>query len=99
MHTLHQERKNRKLPDEELSRLLSAMYYAPGGFQGAQALKDRLTTENLVTERINNWLHSQELFQRHLGSKPAKPQFARFDVTVPNELHQADLLMLPNDNG
>ena len=42
MHTLHQERKNHKLPDEELSRLLSAMYYAPGGFQGAQALKDRI---------------------------------------------------------
>ena len=45
-----------------------------------------------------NWLSKQAIWQIYLP-RPSHVNFSHFDVFVPNEVHQADILFLPHDNG
>ena len=47
-------------------------------------------------EEAKNWLKKQAIWQIYLPAPKYIPR-PNFDVFVPNEVHQADLLFLPHD--
>lgn len=76
---------------------LSSVYYSPRGYWKGIAAIQKLAAAAKVTEQAaRGWLKRQALWQIYL---PAPRQIPRpkFDVAVPNEVHQADLLFLPHD--
>lgn len=87
------------VPDD-VAAVLSALYFAPGGYMGVAALA-RQATERLGRRvgipMARQWLQAQPVGQLY-GSKP-KETTAYFDVTQPNAVHVADLLELPTDRG
>ena len=73
------------------------MYYSPQGYwKGFTAIK-KLADESGVSKDVaSDWLKKQAIWQIYL---PAPKYIPRpiFDATIPNEVHQADLLFLPHD--
>ena len=76
---------------------LSRLYCSPKGYwKGVSAIK-KLAAAARVSEAVTrNWLKKQALWQIYLPSPKHIPR-PKFDVPTPNEVHQADLLYLPND--
>ena len=73
----------------EPDKKLSAIYYSPrGNWKGLTAIK-KLASAAKVTEQ-------QTIWQIYLPAPRHIPR-PKFDVAVPNEVHHADLLFLPND--
>ena len=76
---------------------LASVYYSPQGYwKGFTAIK-KLAAESGVSKDVaSNWLKNQVIWQIYL---PAPKYIPRpiFDVTIPNEVHQADILFLPHD--
>ena len=76
---------------------LSKIYYSPQGYWKGLAAVKKLSTVATVSEEVaKKWLVKQALWQIYL---PA-PRFIhrpKFDVSLPNAVHQADLLFLPCD--
>ena len=73
------------------------MYYSPQGYWKGSLLQKKLADEPSVSiEVASDWLKKQAIWQIYL---PAPKHIPRpfFNVTVPNEVHQADLLFLPHD--
>ena len=69
---------------------LSALYYSPREYE-------KLASAAKVTEQQDkDWLKSQAIWQIYLPAPRRVPQ-PKFDVAVPNEVHQVDLLFLPHD--
>ena len=60
------------------------------------AIKKLGSAANVTEQQDKDWLKKQAIWQIYL---PAPRQIPRpkFDVAVPNEVHQADLLFLPHD--
>ena len=81
----------------ESDRKLADIYYSPRGYcKGLAAIK-KLTTAGKVTEQqTKDWLKKQAIWQIYLPAPRHIPR-PKFDVAVPNEVHQADLLFLPHD--
>ena len=76
---------------------LSKIYYSPRGYWKGFAAINKLAQAAKVSEDVaRNWLGKQALWQVYL---PAPRYFPRpkFDVPVPNKVHQADPLYLPHD--
>lgn len=83
--------------DRKLSIRLANIYYSPRGYWKGLAAIKRLTTTAKVPENVARaWLTKQALWQIYLPAPRRIPR-PRFDVTTPNEVHQADLLFLPHD--
>ena len=76
---------------------LSAIYYSPRGYwKGLTAIK-KLSEAAKVSEQIaKNWLKRQAIWQIYLPAPRRIPR-PKFGVSIPNEVHQADLLFLPHD--
>ena len=76
-------------PDKKLS----AIYYGPRGYWvGLTAIK-KLASAATVTEQLAK---KQAIWQIYLPASRHIPR-PKFDVVVPNEVHQADLFFLPHD--
>lgn len=86
--------------DDELAADLRRIWYSPSGFGGAQATLDKLRKEGKTASipRIKKWLAKQEIVQAVKKTEKQRSGL-RFSVGVPNEMHQIDLLALPNDHG
>ena len=76
---------------------LSALYYSPRGYWKGLAAIEKLVSAAKVTEQQSKyWLKRQAILQIYLPAPLHIPR-PKFDVAVPNEVHQADLLFLPHD--
>ena len=76
---------------------LSKIYYNPQGYWKGFASIKKLAQAAKVSEDVaQNWLMKQALWQVYLPAPRYIPR-PKFDVPVPNKVHQADLLYLPHD--
>ena len=76
---------------------LSALYYSPRGHWKGLAAIEKLASAAKVTEQqAKDWLKRQAVWQIYLHAPRRVPR-PKFDVAVPNEVHQADLPFLPHD--
>ena len=76
---------------------LSRIYYSPGGYwKGIAAVKKLASAAGVSLDAAKNWLKKQAIWQIYLPAPRHIPR-PKFDVQVPNEVHQADLLFLPHD--
>ena len=74
-----------------------ALYYSPRGYWKGLAAIEKLVSAAKVTEQqAKEWLKRQAIWQIYLPAPRRVPR-PKFDVAVPNEVHQADLLFLPHD--
>ena len=80
-----------------MERKLERVYYSPQGYwKGISAIK-KLADAAKVSEVVaKEWLFKQALWQIYLPAPRYIPR-PKFDVTLPNKVHQADLLFLPHD--
>ena len=78
---------------------MESIYYSPKGYwRGSAAISKLASAAKVKRATAANWLSKQAIWQIYLP-RPRQVNFSHFDVTVPNEVHQADLLFLPHDNG
>ena len=76
---------------------LSKIYYSPQGYwKGFAAIKKLAQAAKVSEDVAQNWLMKQALWQVYLPAPRYIPR-PKFDVPVPNKVHQADLLYLPHD--
>ena len=79
---------NSKLPN---------IYYSPKGYwKGLTAVKKLASAAGVPEDAAKDWLKKQTIWQIYLPARRRIPR-PKFDVRVPNEVHQADLLFLPHD--
>ena len=80
-------------PDKKLS----AIYYSPRGYwKGLTAIKKLASAAQMTEQQAKDWLKKQAIWQIYLPAPRHIPR-PKFDVAVPNEVHQADLHFLPHD--
>ena len=80
-------------PDKKLS----AIYYSPRGYwKGLTAIKKLASAAKVTEQQAKDWLKKQAIWQIYLPA-PRHISRPKFDVAVPNEVNQADLLFLPRD--
>ena len=76
---------------------LSKIYYSPQGYwKGLAAVKKLASTAKVEEEVAKRWLSKQALWQIYLAAPRYIPR-PIFDVSLPDAVHQADLLFLPHD--
>jgi transposase InsO family protein len=76
---------------------LREIYYAPEHyFRGKSAAKKLAELSGYSEDKCQEWLNKQIIYQIYYP-KPRRIIRAKFDVSVPNTIHQADLLFLPHD--
>lgn len=80
------------------SEKLKKLYYSDKGYLiGKNAVEKLTTLSQLPKEDVERWLSKQSIFQVYFPTvKIIRPHF---NIKVPNEAHQADLLFLPTDAG
>jgi len=82
---------------KQISRL-SKIYYSPQGYWKGVVAVEKLAQAAKVSDDVaRNWLIRQALWQVYLPAPWHIPR-PKFDVPVPNDVHQADLLYLPHDH-
>ena len=78
-------------------KTLSNIYYSPKGYwKGLSAVEKLTKSSGLTKDKVKAWLGKQAIWQVYLPPPKNIPR-PKFDVTKPNEVHQADLLFLPHD--
>ena len=78
---------------------MESIYYSPRGYwRGSAAISKLASAAKVQKASVANWLSKQAIWQIYLPP-PKQINFSHFDVTVPNEVHQADILFLPHDGG
>ena len=71
---------------------LSKISYSPKGYwKGLAAVKKLASTAKAEEEVAKRWLAKQALWQIYLPAPRYIPR-PKFDVSLPNAVHQADLL-------
>ena len=76
---------------------LSKIYYSLRGYWKGFAATKKLAQAAKVSQDVaQNWLAKQALWQIYLPAPQYIPR-PKYDVPVPNKVHQADLLYLPHD--
>ena len=81
----------------KLNKKLEKIYYSPKGYwRGYRAIKRLSTVAGVSEKEAKSWLKKQAMWQIYLPAPRYIPR-PTFDVFVPNEVHQADLLFLPHD--
>ena len=84
-------------PPTARSSKLSKIYYSPKGYwKGLTAIKKLASAAKVHEGVAKDWLKKQAIWQIYLPAPRHIPR-PKFDVRVPNEVHQADLLFLPHD--
>jgi len=77
---------------------MESIYYSPKGFWKGKSAIDKLANAAHVTRATaSNWLSKQAIWQIYLPG-PKYINYSFFDVKIPNEVHQADILYLPHDD-
>ncbi|MES9881870.1 MAG: DDE-type integrase/transposase/recombinase [Sedimenticola sp.] len=85
------------MTDSKLERKLSSLYYSPRGYwKGLAAIKNLAAAAKVSENIAKDWLKKQAIWQIYLPAPRHVPR-PKFDVPVPNEVQQADLLFLPHD--
>ena len=83
--------------DRKLSARLAGICYSPRGYwKGLTAIKNLSTAAKVTEQQAKDWLKKQAIWQIYLPAPRHIPP-PKFDLAVPNEVHQADLLFLPHD--
>ena len=73
------------------------IYYSPKGYyKGIAAIKKLALAAKVSEDRAREWLKKQAIWQIYLAAPRRIPR-PKFDVSIPNQVHQADLLFLPHD--
>ena len=73
------------------------MYYSPKGYwKGLAAIKNLSKTARVSEDVAREWLHKQAIWQIYLPPPKHIPR-QKFDIRVPNNTHQIDLLYLSHD--
>ena len=81
----------------ELSSRLTNIYYSPRGYwKGLTAIKKLASAAKVTEQQAKEWLKKQAIWQIYLPAPRRVPR-PKFDMAVPNEVHQADLFFLPHD--
>ena len=76
---------------------LSKIYYGPKGYwKGVSAINKLAKEAKVSNEKSREFLKKQALWQIYLPVPKYIPR-VKFNVSVPNQVHQADLLFLPHD--
>jgi hypothetical protein len=76
---------------------LSKIYYSPKGYWRGQAAIEKLAALSNISKKITRkWLKKQAMWQIYLPPPTYIPR-PKFDIPIPNDTHQADLLFLPHD--
>ena len=76
---------------------LAKIYYSPKGYWKGMAAIKQLAAAGKVSEDVARaWLTKQALWQVYLPGPRYIPR-PKFDVSLPNAVHQGDLLFLPHD--
>ena len=79
------------------NKKLSKIYYSPQGYwRGIAAIKKLASAAGVSEQVAKNWLKKQAMWQIYLPAPKYIPR-PKFNITVPNQTHQADLLFLPHD--
>ena len=80
-----------------MERKLERRYYSPHGYwKGISAIKKLAAAVKVPEVVAKEWLFKQALWQIYLPAPRYIPR-PKFDVSLPNKVHQADLLFLPHD--
>ena len=83
--------------DKQLSARLACIYFSSRGYwKGLTAIKKLASPAKVNEQQAKDWLKKQVIWQIYLPAPRHIPR-PKFDVAVPNEVHQADLLFLPHD--
>ena len=76
---------------------LAKIYYSSKGYwKGMAAIKQLAAAAKVSEDVARAWLTKQALWQVYLPGPRYIPR-PKFDVSLPNAVHQADLLFLPHD--
>ena len=76
---------------------MESIYYSPKGFwKGKSAIDKLANTAHVTRATASNWLSKQAIWQIYLPG-PKYINYSFFDVKIPNEVHQADILFLSHD--
>ena len=76
---------------------MEQIYYSPTGyFMGKSAIGKLASAAKVSLDIAADWLSRQAIWQIYLPG-PKSIKYGSFDVYVPNEVHQADILYLPHD--
>ena len=71
---------------------LSKIYYSPKGYwKGLAAVKKLAAAAKVAADVARKWLTKHALWQIYLPAPRYIPR-PKFDVSLPNAVHQADLL-------
>ena len=81
-----------------MDKKLSKIYYSAAGYwKGYDAVHQLADAANIADKNsVKNWLEKQALWQIYLPPPKYIPR-PHWDISKPNEIHQADLLFLPHD--
>ena len=72
-------------------------YYSPKGYwKGLAAIKNLSKSARVSEDVAREWLEKQAIWQIYLPPFRLIPR-QKFDISVPNNTHQVDLLYLPHD--
>ena len=76
---------------------MDKIYYQPNNFwKGQKAVKKLKEPSREKPKEVKQWLSRQAFWQVHLPA-PKSIDRPHYQVTVPNEMHQFDLLYMPSD--
>ena len=78
------------------NRLSKICYSLQGSWKGFAAIKKLAQAAKVSEDVARNWLMKQALWQVYLPAPRYIPR-PKFDVPVPDKVHQTDLLYLPHD--
>jgi len=95
-NTSQPSKKAKPVTEVELDKALRPLYTEELGFPGAAALHAQLAPGSASLTRVRAWVASQKV-GAYLQVRPPPIQYARFDETRPNRIHQSDVLFLPHD--
>ena len=76
---------------------MESIYYQPGHlWKGKKAIKELVTLSKEKPKAVKKWLSKQAFWQVH-SPPPKRVDRPHYEVTVPNEMHQFDVLYMPQD--
>ena len=80
------------MDNDKTNKLLAKIYYSPQGYwKGIAVIKKLAGAVKVPEDTAKQWLFKQALWQIYLPGLKHVPR-PKFDVSVPNKVHQADLL-------
>ena len=76
---------------------MDKLYYQPSHlWKGQKAIKKLKEISKAKPKAVKQWLSKQAFWQVHLPA-PKHVDRPHYEVTIPNEMHQFDLLYMPGD--